>query len=64
MKLEPHELDSSAWKKVAAYVEERIKEQVRSLENDKPEIETAKLRGQLKALRGVLKLGQPEQPSE
>jgi hypothetical protein len=64
MKLEQHEIDGSTWTKVLAYVEDQIEKHKRSLETDRPELETAKLRGQIKALRSVLTLGQLEQPSE
>lgn len=64
MKLSPHEIDGSAWKKTAAYIEDKLRTYRTALERDKTELETAKLRGQIQALKLVLKLAEPEQPDE
>lgn len=64
MKLTPHEVDSSAWKRTAAYIEDKLKNYRRDLERDKTDLATAKLRGQIDALKLVLKLAEPEQLDE
>lgn len=61
MKLEPQEIDGTAWKKTRAYVEQQIEKHRKSLEGDKDQIATALLRGQIKALRGLLSLERTEQ---
>jgi len=48
---------SDTWKEVAKQVSARIEELRGLLESDKPELETVKYRGEIRALRAVLKLG-------
>ena len=64
MKLTPLEIDSAAWKRARAYIEVQLEKHRKSLEGDKDVIATATLRGQIKALRGLLLLERPEQPLE
>ena len=53
----PVDPTSDTWKEVAKQVSARIEELRGLLESDKPELETVKYRGEIRALRAVLKLG-------
>jgi hypothetical protein len=64
MSLDPRELDSSAWLKVQTFIELQITQHSRNLERDKSELETAKLRGQIKALRNLLSFARGNKPDE
>lgn len=48
---------SDTWKEVAAQVSARIEKLREVLESDHSELETARFRGEIRALRDVLKLG-------
>ncbi len=62
MKLEQVEIDSTAWKRLKVEIEERIEKHRTQLEKDRPELETAVLRGQVKALRSLLLVGDLKSP--
>lgn len=53
---------SPAWQKVQAYAEARLKEARGKLEGDQSEIETAKWRGRIQVLKGLLALAEDEPP--
>lgn len=46
------------WMKLMAHFDERLRRLHIALEQDKPEAETAKLRGEIKAYRNLLKLNE------
>lgn len=59
MKLTEIELQSAAWQKLKAYMEQRLDECRRRNDGDLNEIETARLRGRIGSLKELLAIGEP-----
>lgn len=57
MELTQRDRDSDTWEKLHAYLTERLDELRRKNDNDMGEIETARLRGQIREVKGLLALG-------
>lgn len=56
MKLDNSDITSATWQKVSKWAEAELEKHRLALEGDKPEVATAKLRGQVSALRSLLRL--------
>lgn len=61
--LTPLERAQPVWVKIEAWLKQRIEDQSRENEKDLDELKTARLRGEIKALRGLLALGEEVPPS-
>ncbi|MES2183028.1 MAG: hypothetical protein V4505_00650 [Pseudomonadota bacterium] len=61
MKLSPEDIATPVWQRVRAHVEAQLVLHRRALEGDRAEVDTARLRGQIKALRQVLALERPDE---
>lgn len=56
MKLTKPEIDSAAWQRVKAYAISELARHRTQLEADKTELQTARLRGQIAALKELIRL--------
>lgn len=61
LNLEPHEVRTDLWKKIEQYFTERLEIHRAKNDQDKSDIQTAKLRGQIAECKHILSLGQPDQ---
>lgn len=62
MRLERHELDSSTWQKVEAYINERLSALRGNNDGDLDQIQTALLRGRIRELKALADLAKDDQP--
>lgn len=60
----PHELESSAWLKIKAYLEERLAERREYNDGESlTEKETALVRGEIKHIKKMLRIGKDLKPA-
>lgn len=62
MQLERHELDSSAWQKVEAYINNRLDTLRANNDADLDPIQTALVRGRIRELKALVDLSKDDQP--
>lgn len=62
MKLERHEKDSSTWKKVEVYLNERLSTLRGNNDGDLDPIQTALVRGRIRELKALADLSKDDQP--
>lgn len=62
MRLERHELDSSAWQKVEAYINNRLDTLRANNDADLDPIQTALVRGRIRELKALVDLSKDDQP--
>lgn len=64
MKLNEHERQSALWKRIEAYLNERLDICRKKNDGDLSELETARLRGEIASYKRILVLGETLPPME
>lgn len=62
MKLDQSEIASSAWQKTLSWAHSELSRHRTKLETDISDVQSAKLRGQIAALKELIKLGEEDAP--
>ena len=61
--LAPHEIQGSTWLKIAENLTEQLEILRKKNDGDLNEIETARLRGEIRAIKNLLAAGTPPRPT-